>query len=85
MVLSIVMYMASVWGSAKCNQLLIVEKVLRSLARLILGKRKYDPIAGDIHNHLKWLLPKEMSDFRLLCIMFKLLKFNDVPYFSDYF
>lgn len=85
MVLSVIMYMASVWGSAKCNQLIIVEKVLRSLARLVLGKRKYDPVAEDIRNDLKWLFPKEMSDYRLLCIMFKLLKSNNVPFFTDYF
>jgi hypothetical protein len=84
-VVSLLNYMSCVWGVTSKQNLCIAEKVIRSLARLVLNKRKYDPVASDIKLDLKWLFPQEMSEFRSLCNMFKIVKFNNVPYFSDYF
>ena len=84
-VLSVVSYMAAVWGTACNKDLIIVEKVIRSLGRLVLGKRKYDPIAEEIRTDLKWMFPNELSEFKVLCIMNNIVKDNQVPFFTNYF
>jgi hypothetical protein len=85
MVMSILEYVISVWGNTYNKYLLIVEKVVRSLARLLTGKRKYDSIAETINMDLQWLFPKQLCDFKMLCIMFKIVNLKNVPYFNDYF
>jgi len=56
LVLSLLYYMSAVWGQSSQCVLKISEKILRSLSRLVLNKRKYDPVAADITKDLKWLL-----------------------------
>ncbi len=45
---------------------------MRSLAGFISGKRKYDSVAPIICHEFKWLFPKELGHYNMLCIMFKL-------------
>jgi len=72
LVLSLVSYMSTLWSSTTNNNLLVMEKIIRCLARFISGKRKYDSVAPVICNDLKWLFPKELSQYNMMCIMFKL-------------
>lgn len=84
-VISILNYMSCVWGVASQRNLIVAERVIRSLARLVLRKRKFDPVSSDIKLDLNWLFPKDMSIFRTLCIMYKIVKLNNVPFFDGYF
>src|SRR5665811_965532 len=52
MVLSLCNYMSSVWGATSDKYLIVIEKILRALARCISFKRKYDRIACIIKDDL---------------------------------
>ena len=49
-------------------QLLRLDSVLRAAARLILRKRRYDSISGDIRDQLHWLPVRQRIDYKL-CVM----------------
>jgi len=84
LVLSLLYYMSAIWGRAKKSLLKSVEKVLRSLARLVMSARKFDPIAKIITQDLEWMFPNYLCQFTTLCITFKLLH-CDITYFNDYY
>jgi len=77
--------MSCVWGTAPDKYLKEAEKVIRSLARLVLGRRKYDSVANSVKTDLEWFMPKNMYIYRTLCMMFKLVRLNNVPFFEGYF
>lgn len=84
-VLSILSYMSCIWSATCSKNLRIVENVIRCLARLVLKLKKFDPVANMIKCDLKWLFPRDMGEFKILCIMYKLVKYNMVPFFNEYF
>jgi hypothetical protein len=45
LVFSLLNYMSSTWSGAVAKNLKIAEKVIRSVARFVTGKRKYDSIS----------------------------------------
>jgi len=51
----------------------------------LIYKSKYDRTAGLITLQLKWLFLKEMSEYKSLCILYKLMKFNQVEVYNDLF
>ena len=55
-----------------------LESVLRSAARLVMRKRKFDPISEDIRNTLHWLLVRQRIEFKLGILAFKYLH-GDAP------
>ena len=55
-----------------------LESVLRSAARLVLRKRKFDPISDDIRNTLHWLPVRQRIEFKLGILVFKCLH-GDAP------
>ena len=70
-----------------CNSLLAginkellnkLESVLRSAARLAMGKRKFDPITEDMRDILHWLPVRQRIDFKLGVLVFKCLR-GDAP------
>ena len=70
-----------------CNSLLAginkellnkLESVLRSAARLAMGKRKFDPITEDMRDTLHWLPVRQRIDFKLGVLVFKCLR-GDAP------
>ena len=67
------------------KNLTLLEKVIRSLSRFVLNKRKYDSVAYEICQELEWLFPKEMSEFKMLCIIFKLINVENIQFFSNYY
>lgn len=84
-VLSILSYMSCVWSATCAKYLYIAENVIRCLARLVLKLRKFDPVARAIKCDLKWLFPQVLGEFKTLCIMYKLIKHDQVPFFKGYF
>jgi len=77
--------MSSVWGATNAKVLKAAEKIIRALCRLVLGIRKFDRVADAIADELKWLFPKKLCAYRSLCIFYKVVNANLVPYFSDCF
>ena len=55
-----------------------LESVLRSAARLVMRKRKFDPISEDIRNTLHWLPVRQRIEFKLGILAFKCLH-GDAP------
>lgn len=84
-VLSIVNYMIHVYGVATDTVLNCVNKVVRTLARLVLNVKKFDPIAEKMYSELNWLLPVDACAYKSICNVFKLGKINNTDYFSEYF
>jgi len=84
LVLSLLHYMSAIWGRSTKSNLKTIEKVIRCLSRLVLSKRKYDPISKDIMLDLKWLFPSYLTDFTTLCTTYKIIHY-EIPYFKDYY
>ena len=70
-----------------CNSLLAginkellnkLKSVLRFAARLVMRKRKFDPISEDIRNTLHWLPVRQRIEFKLGILAFKCLH-GDAP------
>ena len=55
-----------------------LESVLWSAARLVMRKRKFDPISEDIRNTLHWLPVCQRIEFKLRILAFKCLH-GDAP------
>jgi len=73
LVLSLIYYMCPVGGLTSQKNLNLVEKVIRSLARLVLNKRKFDTIAEEIATDLKWFFPSDLNQYISLCLMYKIV------------
>jgi len=84
MVYSLLNYMIVIWGTANNSCIKVVEKVVRSLARLVLGVKKFEPIAHDICSRLGWLLPKYLYTYFLLINVYKVVK-GQLTCFPSYF
>src|SRR6218665_1569324 len=70
-----------------CNSLLAgvsnelinkLQSVLRSAARLVLRKRKFDPITDDLRHQLHWLPIRQRIKYKLGVIVYKCLR-GDAP------
>ena len=59
------------------------QSVLCSAARLILGKRKFDPISVDLRQRLHWLLIKQRIQYKLGLLVYKCLHGLAPPYLSS--
>ena len=75
-----------------CNSLLAgisdelvnkLQSVLRSAARLILGKWKFDPISVDLHQRLHWLPVEQRIQYKLGLLVYKCLHGLAPPYLSS--
>ena len=75
-----------------CNSLLAgisdelvnkLQSVLRSAARLILGKRKFDPISVDLRQRLHWLPVEQRIQYKLGLLVYKCLHGLAPPYLSS--
>jgi hypothetical protein len=58
---------------------------MRTLARFVSGVRKYDSVAGIICNEFEWLFPKELGEFKILCIFYNLTNCFSIDFFNEYF
>ena len=75
-----------------CNSLLAgigdglidqLQTVMRVAARLVLQKRKFDPISADIRDRLHWLLIRLRIDFKLGLLVYKCLHGLAPPYLTE--
>ena len=60
-----------------------LQSVLRSAARLILGKRKFDPISDDLRQRLHWLPLKQRIQYKLGLLVYRCLHGLAPPYLSS--
>jgi hypothetical protein len=51
--------MVIIWGDASKSNIRIIDRCIRSSARVLLSKSKYDRTLSDIYEHLQWLLPAD--------------------------
>jgi hypothetical protein len=82
LVLSNLNTMAAIWGSADQVNLKILEKVMKSAARLVLNKKWSESVSNDIAEVLHWLMPSSLYKKSLLSLMYKLVH---NPYAPEYF
>ena len=75
-----------------CNSLLAkivdglvdqLQTVLRVAARLVLRKRKFDPISADIRDRLHWLPFRSRIDFKLDLFVYKCFHGIAPPYLTE--
>ena len=75
-----------------CNSLLAgigdglidqLQTVMRVAARLVLRKRKFDPISADIRDRLHWLPIRSRIDFKLGLLVYKCLHGIAPPYLTE--
>ena len=75
-----------------CNSLLAgisvglmsqLQSVIRVAARLVMRKRKFDPISNDIRDHLHWLPVKQKIDFKLGLLVYKCLHGEAPAYLAE--
>jgi hypothetical protein len=50
-----------------------LQSVMRAAARLVLRRRKFDPISADIRDRLHWLPVRSRIDFKLGLLVYKCL------------
>ncbi|ODM89461.1 putative RNA-directed DNA polymerase from transposon X-element [Orchesella cincta] len=79
LVLSIMSYMIVVVGTTCDKYLKALDKIVRTLGRMILRVRKFDPVAERIRVDLKLMFPKELFVYRSLCTFYRLCNGNTVP------
>ncbi len=84
-ILSVCNYTISIYGSANNKHLFLIKRVVRSLARLVLGLRKYDKVSQKLYEDIEWLLPWDMCAYKTLCNLFILYRNKDVELFNDCF
>ena len=75
-----------------CNSLLYgisnellhrLQSVLRSAARLVMRKRKFDPISDDMRDILHWLPISQRIQYKVALLVFKCLRGQAPPYLSE--
>ena len=75
-----------------CNSLLAgisvglmsqLQSVIRVAARLVMRKRKFDPISNDIRDRLHWLPVKQRIDFKLGLLVYKCLHGEALSYLAE--
>ena len=60
------------------KQLDFLQSVLRSAARLVLRKRKFDSISSDMRDKLHWLPVKQRIEYKICMLVYKCRR-NEAP------
>lgn len=84
-VMSIISYGSVIWMNNlnnECNR--IINKVLKTAARFIFNKRKYDSITSNICKDLEWLFPKRKYIYECLIMAYKMCFHMHDGFFADY-
>jgi len=79
---SLLNYMSIVWGSSCKKTLKPLEKCIRYNARVLLNRKKYDPIRHELYHTLKWYLPTDQYKYTVLCFIYQTLILDNIPYFN---
>ena len=76
-------YCNAVFGSTNDVHLRPLQSVLNAAARLIVRKRKYDPITASIRDDLHWLPVQQRHHYKLLLLVYKSLHDPAPPYLAE--
>ena len=68
LVLSVVRYCLSVYGSCGVTQRDRVQKIVNFCARVVTGKRRFDHISGEIQR-LRWLKVEQLIVYHTVCAL----------------
>ena len=72
LVISILRYGLSVYGTCGQVQLNRVQKLINFCARVVSGRRRYDHVT-DVLNDLKWMTAIELSQYHRLCLLHRVI------------
>jgi len=79
-------YTSSVWGSATCDVTKHFNTVIKAAGRLVLCKKRRDPIYELINDELGWLMADKMAKVSILCCMHRVFYNENSPeFFNNYF
>src|SRR6218665_3717467 len=76
-------YCNSVFAGLSDELTIKLQSVLRSAARLVLRKRKFDHITDDMHDQLHWLLIGQIIQYKLGLLVYKYLRGDAPSYLAD--
>ena len=76
-------YCNSVFNNVAAVHLHPLQSVLHAAARLVVQRRKYNPITADIRDYLHSLLVNYRNDFKLCALVYKCLHRSAPVYLSD--
>jgi hypothetical protein len=84
MIVSKLRYAAVVWSDSNKKVVSINNKVLRTVARFVLGKRKYDNVSDDINYVLEWLSCMYYYNFEVLKTCFQIVNSTCPDHFVNH-
>ena len=82
-IISRVDYCNSVLYGASAVRLHSLQSVLNAAARIIVQKRKFDPITASIRDELHWLPINQRTEYKLSALVFKCLRRTAPPYLTE--
>ena len=82
LVISIVRYCMSVYGSCGVTQMARVQKIINFCARVVSGRRRRDHISSTIEE-LGWLRASEMAEYHTICAVQRAITSGIPQYISD--
>ncbi|ODM87743.1 putative RNA-directed DNA polymerase from transposon BS [Orchesella cincta] len=84
-VLPIINYACIIWLSRSQEKAFkVIDRILRSCARFILGRKKYDSVTSSMCNELGWLSCKNMFSLQVLCFTYRIMFNNYKGFFKNY-
>ena len=72
LVLAVVRYCLSIYGSCNDTQIRKIQKIINFCARVVSGRKKYDHIS-DVVDRLGWLNAKHLVQYHTACSLHKTL------------
>ena len=82
LVISIVRYCMSVYGSCGVTQMARVQKILNFCARVVSGRRRSDHIS-DVIQQLGWLRAEELAEYHTICAVQRAITTTSPEYTSQ--
>ena len=82
LVLSVVRYCLSVYGSCNDTQMRKIQKIINFSARVVSGRRKYDHIS-DVVDRLGWLNAKHLIMYHTACSLNKTIRTGTPAYIAQ--
>ena len=76
LVFSQIRYCISVYGNGKKGNLNRLQKVVNYAAKVLFGRRKYDPVS-DLLGRLGWLSAEGMATYHTLCLIHKVRRYGE--------
>ena len=82
LVLSVLRYCLSVYGSCGTTQVRRIQKIVNFCARVVTGRRRSDHVSNAIRL-LGWLTARQLIDFHTLCAVQRVIKYEETAYLYD--